>query len=288
MKAIRFNPQVMFGLAAAIVTAAVVFTTLVGQYLSGFILSEFTEAMGETPGDPGTDATMSMLLSTYGIEIVVGFLSPVLTGLLIVAVSRAVIGQKVSVGQTARSKRVWAVLGFTLLLGLAQAVVLAAVIFVIVLLGVSVGGSGGVALSLALGLLAAAGMLVGWFWVLVRTLLVPPALMLEGKRFWPTITRAWRLTRGSFWRLLGIYLLVWIMMSVVVSIITFPGAIIASVLAVLEIGWASLLVLGITMILAYTLTITYQSAIIALLYIDVRMRREGLDLELARAAEATA
>ena len=35
-----------------------------------------------------------------------------------------------------------------------------------------------------------------------------------------------------------------------------------------------------------TAATTYQAAVIALLYIDVRMRREALDVELARAATA--
>jgi hypothetical protein len=41
-------------------------------------------------------------------------------------------------------------------------------------------------------------------------------------------------------------------------------------------------------IIALTAATTYMSAVVALLYIDVRMRREGLDIELGRAASADA
>lgn len=37
--------------------------------------------------------------------------------------------------------------------------------------------------------------------------------------------------------------------------------------------------------IALTLTISFSAAVVSLLYIDVRMRREGLDVELARAAQ---
>ena len=48
------------------------------------------------------------------------------------------------------------------------------------------------------------------------------------------------------------------------------------------------MVIGIAKIIALTLSTTFLAAVVALLYIDVRMRREGLDVELARAAETTA
>ena len=51
-------------------------------------------------------------------------------------------------------------------------------------------------------------------------------------------------------------------------------------------SFGSLVVLGIANVVALTLTTVFTAAVIALLYIDVRMRREGLDVELARAAAA--
>jgi hypothetical protein len=43
---------------------------------------------------------------------------------------------------------------------------------------------------------------------------------------------------------------------------------------------------GVTSILTLTLTTVFSAGIWALAYIDARMRREGLDVELARAAAA--
>ena len=47
----------------------------------------------------------------------------ILTGLLIVSVSRSVLGQVATVGEVLRSWRVWLVVGFTFLSGLAVLVV---------------------------------------------------------------------------------------------------------------------------------------------------------------------
>ena len=72
-----------------------------------------------------------------------------------------------------------------------------------------------VALAVLLGLGGSAAFVVAAVWFVTRTLLVPPALMLEGKKFWPTISRAWRLTYQGFWRLFGIYLLTAILAAII-------------------------------------------------------------------------
>jgi hypothetical protein len=288
MKAVRFNPKVMFGLSAGVVLVSAVVSTLVGQYLSGFILdTDWYQNYITTGGadDPLSNETVaSSLVGTYGLSLVLLLVTPVLTGLLNVAVSKAVIGQRVTISQIVHNRRVWAVLGFTLLMFLVQLVAVGG----LGLGAVRLAGSGdGVGIAVATLLLLGFGLLVivvGGLWLTTRTLLVTPALMLEGGQFWATVRRAWRLTRGSFWRLLGIYVLVYIMLQVIANVILIPGQVVVFVLAFAQVGWSALLVNTLSLTLAYTVTITFQATVTALLYIDVRMRREGLDLELARAA----
>ena len=60
--------------------------------------------------------------SSFGLLVgapVTAIATTVLTGLLIVSVSRSVLGQVASVGEVLRSWRVWLVVGFTVLTGLA-------------------------------------------------------------------------------------------------------------------------------------------------------------------------
>ncbi|MCC2308779.1 glycerophosphoryl diester phosphodiesterase membrane domain-containing protein [Cellulomonas sp. zg-Y338] len=211
----------------------------------------------------------------------------VLTGLLIVSVSRSVIGQTISLGDTIRAsrRRVWWVVGITLLYLTVIALGYAAFVGLFLLAAVNEQW----ALFAVTGIVGGLLLLAATVWLSVRMLLVTPALMLEGGAFWATVRRGWKLSRGSFWRLFGIYLLVQVIMSVVVGIIAVPTAIIATVFLddplMLTFGGIALSSIG--DIISYTLTTVFSAAVAALLYIDVRMRREGLDVELARAAEQT-
>lgn len=294
VRAIRDNPRVMFGLSAVVVTVAValqsVLTLYAGAVLSGQIADWLTEAdpSGELTSGAGLGAdasdTVGAALASVATLPVVEIVVTVLTGLLIVSVSRSVLGRRIGIGEVLRSGRVWWVVGFSLLaLGamlLATAAWAGALVWVVVQewwpAAVGVGVVGGLALVAAS------------IWFSIRTLLVPPALMLEGKGFWATVARAWRLTRGSFWRVLGIYLLTSVLVTVLAQVIAVPATAIATLVtqSTSVISPAYLAITGVGQVLSLTLSTTYTAAVVALLYIDVRMRREGLDVELARAASA--
>ena len=286
MKAVRFNPKVTFGLTAVVVTVCVTLATLLTTYVSGFFMSELRDLLGTDYDDLGGDSVILMTLTQYSTLPFLAVATPLLTGLLIVAVSKAVLGQKVSVGEVVGSRRIWAVLGFSMLVFLGTLVVLAAFVGLVALLA-SIGGGGGVAMAVLVGVFGGLALGAGALWLMVRTLLVPPALMLEGAGFWPTVVRAWRLTRGSFWRLLGIYLLVVLMLGVLTSLVSYPLSLLAVLLSAVSTSWAALVANAVTLVLTSTITTAFEAVVVALLYIDVRMRREGLDLELARAAAET-
>lgn len=296
VRAIRANPRVMFGLSAVVVTVAVALQTLLTVYVGGLLSGQVADLLtqidpsGELTVDPGVGSSMSdslgaalaQLVSLPVTEIVV----TILTGLLIVSVSRSVLGQQISIGEVLRSGRVWWVVGFSVLTLLA--VVSVSALWAGLLAWTIV--QEWWAAAVIVGLLGGLALLVASVWFSIRTLLVPPALMLEGKGFWTTVGRGWRLTRGSFWRLLGIYLLTSILVGVLAQIIAFPTGAIATLVtqSASVTSPAYLAITGVGSVLALTLSTTYTAAVIALLYIDVRMRREGLDVELGRAASAGA
>ncbi|WP_456818102.1 glycerophosphoryl diester phosphodiesterase membrane domain-containing protein [Cellulomonas sp. URHB0016] len=276
----------MFGLAAAVVTIAVVLQSLTRWYVQGLLadaldqLASDVDPTGELGFADQAGASVGSLLGLPFTQVA----TTVLTGLVILSVSRSVLGQTVTIGQALRTSRVWWVLGFTVLAGVAELLLAAVVVGAVVLLA----SQDMVAAAVGVGLLGAAALIVALLWFGVRTLLVPPALMLEGKAFWRSIGRAWRLTRGSFWRLLGTYLLVTIMVSVISYVIVVPVSLFTAVVLQDAAGtsFASVVLVGIGSVVAMTLATTYLAAVVALLYIDVRMRREGLDIDLARAAQA--
>jgi hypothetical protein len=287
-RAVRANPRVMFGLAALVVTLAVILQSVIQWYVKGILAPQLSDLSVDL--DPsGQMGFAEQVGSSIGLLIaapVTSIASTILTGLLIVSVSRSVLGQVATVGEVLRSWRVWLVVGFTFLSGIVILTVLAVLVTGVTLLAVN----DQVALAVLVGLGGSLAFVAAAVWFTTRTLLVPPALMLEGKKFWPTIARAWRLTRGTFWRLFGIYLLTTILAGIIAQIIVFPATLIAQIVLrdPTATSFGSVVIIGIATIIASTLSTTFVSSVVALLYIDVRMRREGLDVELARAAESTA
>jgi hypothetical protein len=167
-------------------------------------------------------------------------------------------------------------------------VIVAVVLLMVGVVALAVAVDSGWAVLLVLA--AGAGIIVLAVWFTIRTLLVPPALMLEGGGFWASIGRAWRLTRGSFWRLTGLYLLVQILVSIVSGLVSVPVGVIAMVVFQdsAMTTFPSIALNGVAQIITLTLTTVFSAGVIALAYIDARMRREGLDVELARAASGGA
>ena len=194
-RAVRANPRVMFGLAALVVTLAVILQSVIQWYVKGILAPQLTDLSVDL--DPsGQMGFAEQVGSSIGLLIaapVTSIATTILTGLLIVSVSRSVLGQVATVGEVLRSWRVWLVVGFTFLSGIAILAVLAVLVTGVTLLAVN----DQVALAVLVGLGGSLAFVVAAVWFATRTLLVPPALMLEGKKFWPTIARAWRLTRRT-------------------------------------------------------------------------------------------
>ncbi|MFS0706473.1 glycerophosphoryl diester phosphodiesterase membrane domain-containing protein, partial [Cellulomonas sp. 179-A 9B4 NHS] len=285
VRAVRHNPVVMFGLAALVTTVAVALQTLVQLYVAGLVAASLGDALAGadvTGTDVGAVSELfSMSLAQSATTPLLLPATSVLTGFLIVSVSRSVLGRRVELREVLRTRRVWWVLGFAVLVLLAEAVVGAAW-FALVLLLFSQQQEGA-----ALAVLVLGGVLyvVALVWVTVRTLLVPPALVLEGKPFRATVARAWRLTRGSFWRLFGTYLLATLLVTVVTSLFLVPAGILAGLLTgVTGSATVTVVLTAVGSVVGLTVSTSFLAALVALLYVDVRMRREGLDLELARAA----
>lgn len=281
--AIRHNPRVMLGMSALVVVIATIIGALLGWAFSGYFADFFLSLPSES-GLGGMENDFAMLYSsTLGTGLTTSLATPIVSGLLTVSIGQSVIGRKATIGEvwSQVGRRAWFLIGFSLLLGLAWAVAVALVVLLVALGFAATTGLGVVLLVVAL-----PGLLVLAVWVGTRTGLVPPALALEGQPFWATVRRSWRLTRGSFWRLFGIYLLAYVAMYVVVQIVVSPFSIVSTFL--LAAGQAflanALLALGVAV---STIVMTlFLGSVVALLYIDVRMRREGLDVELATAANA--
>jgi hypothetical protein len=131
-------------------------------------------------------------------------------------------------------------------------------------------------------------------WLMIRFSLASPALMLEKQSITKSMRRSAKLVRGSWWRVFGIQLLAAIIAYIVASIIVIPFAVLAAALSgdgftgfldsSADLGWTFLIVSGIGSVIGSMITFPITAGVTVLLYIDRRIRREALDLDLARAA----
>lgn len=216
------------------------------------------------------------------------------TAMLSLVTSRAVLGRPVTPAQAwgdARP-RLGQLIGLALLLPLIVSAVLATSVLPGVLVALSGSADGGAALA-SLGML---GGIVTVVWLLVQWSLAAPALMLEKQGVVAAMKRSAKLVRGAWWRVLGVQLVALILAYIVASLIGTPLALLASGLTGDDSfssllsggsnpGWAFLVISGIGAVIGSALTLPVTAGVTALLYMDQRIRRESLDIELARAAQ---
>ncbi|MFB4197455.1 DUF7544 domain-containing protein [Streptomyces carpaticus] len=226
--------------------------------------------------------------SVAGIATLLG--SVLATAMLTIVVSRAVLGRSVTLGEAWDDSRrqLHRLLGLTLLTGL---IVVAAVV-VPVLLGILLD-------SPAIAILGFLGGVVLAIWLWVRLSLAAPALMLERQGVFTALRRSFKLVSNSWWRIFGIQLLITVLITIVAGMLEIPFTVIAQIVgsdggfdsfisgSLSDLTWTYLLISGIGAVIASAITLPISAGVTALLYIDQRIRREALDLELARAAGIT-
>ncbi|MFF0585161.1 glycerophosphoryl diester phosphodiesterase membrane domain-containing protein [Streptomyces sp. NPDC003781] len=274
-----------------------ILTEIVVVLLQGLVLDD---TGSEALNDP--DATLSELGDALaqttinsGVVFLISLIGTVLaTALLTTVTSRAVLGRPVTTGEAWRDARpqVLKLFGLILLLLLIVAGLVTVGMAPGLLVTATAGGEAGVALS-ALGFLAGGVVAI---WLMVRFSLASPALMLEKQGIKKAMGRSVKLVRGSWWRVFGIQLLATVIANVVASIIVIPFAFLAAALGgdgvggflegTGDLGWTFLVVSGIGSVIGSMITFPITAGVTVLLYIDQRIRREALDLELARAAGA--
>ena len=220
-----------------------------------------------------------------------------LTGMIVYVVSEAVLGDRVDLATTWRAVRgrIPSLVGSVLLVSLL--VVLAVAVLVGVLLAVvvaTVNGDAG-ALAVLLSVVLMLGVLVLLLWAGCRVSLAPAAVVLEKAGPWRAITRAWRLTRGkAAWRVVGITLLAGILTGLFSSMIQVPVTFALTLLLQGTVGTLPTLhpVMVVSdhlvQLVVQAFTIPFTAGVGALIYLDQRIRQEGLDVTLYQAAQARA
>ncbi|HZK05405.1 MAG TPA: hypothetical protein VFC82_06080 [Actinomycetaceae bacterium] len=284
-RAIQHNPQVMFGLSLAVAVLTGLLQAIIGVlFLQRFLDADF---MDETVA---FGALGALTVSAILIGIVTFAATLILNGLLITSVAQSILGRKVSIGAVWQESKgqIWRLIGLTIVIGLVQFMfaVVITVVVVLLLTGVGLAGEdiGGLAVIFALLLILAAA--VGFLYIYVRLTMASPALMMEKIGIAQAISRSWRLTHGFVLRNLGVMLLASIIASVISGVAGVPIGFVSSLFLALpeSMMWLSLVVPLFLGSLVTALITPFLAAITSLLYVDLRMRKEGLDVELIRAA----
>ncbi|MFD4241498.1 hypothetical protein ACFWP3_07880 [Streptomyces sp. NPDC058525] len=260
------------------------------------VLSLLTQkyAMADLAVAPEAGATLDQstvndIVVAMAALVVVGFIAAlggiVATAMLTMIYSRAVLGTTSTVSDAWRESRsqMLRLFGLTFLLGIG-AILLGAVLILPGLMAGSVG----------LTVVGAFVMIPLFAWLWIKFSLASPALMLEKSTVFKALGRSSKLVQGTWWRIFGITVLTNIITGIVSAIIVWPLTIVGMAvfgggMSGLEDGtassaWGALVLSGIGSIIAQTIVMPILAGVTVLLYVDQRIRREGLDLELARAA----
>jgi len=202
----------------------------------------------------------SVQLELLGTLVVGAALGTVLTGLLTLVVTQDVLGVRISTREvlTRLRGRAWALLGLALVITVLESLAL----LPLLVLGV-------------------------WLWGLWAVAV--PVLMVERSTVRGALSRSRRLVSGLWWRVWGIRALGFLLASLLGALVTVPFILLASL--VTGSGFtatgvnsgvpvAYVLIISVGSVLSSTLTSPIRAGIDALLYLDLRMRREGLDIVL--------
>lgn len=297
--AIKTNARTMFGFTAALLGVVLVISIATNYAIINLVLPNYL-----SPSSPyaAVFTSLSGSFSQLGGSLLQVLATVLLSGLIVVAVSRSVLGR------VASSKKVWErtkskflpLIGLNIITSIISGLMMIIGIVVFFVLLASAASTAktdreflqdlGVSLVGLLILMVISALVSSY--LSIKFSVASPAMVLENLGVFAAIGRSWSLTRGNFWRLFGINILTAIITFMVAGI--FGGIAEALGAIFIVVGSSSpedmIASLNTTYILimvmstiAQLLILPFTSSVNALLYIDLRMRKEGLDVELRNA-----
>ncbi|MDP9888204.1 hypothetical protein [Pseudarthrobacter enclensis] len=299
-QAIRRNAKAILG--AGLLAQAL--SAILAAVLTGFIAtsSGSVESWAATAGRTGAG---SPGIGSLGIGLMVGlallsilsvFISAVLQGAMVVPVARSVLNRPTGFRRmlSLARPRIGALIGLAALLVAAAMAAVMLFFLVIVLVFSNVRG---VATLLVVPLMLAFSAM--FLWVAIKMVVAPAAVVIEELGAFAAVRRSWELTRGNWWRIFGISLVVAILVGVITQVVLIPASILPAILSGVvsphggsgrDAGMAVAMGIITAVIGALLGAVGYafQTSVMALLYMDLRMRKDGLDIELLRELETGA
>ncbi|TAP45582.1 hypothetical protein [Arthrobacter sp. S39] len=290
---IRRNARAMLGAALLAQSLAVVLTAVLtaGSVASAASLETWIKSLNE---QDMVSMGFTVLAAVLLVAVLTVFLAAVLQGAMVVPVARSVLNRTTGFRQMwalARS-RAGALIRLACLMVLGWLVGAALFVGLMVLVIAALGGVGALILiPLGFGGIALS------VWIYIKILVAPAAVVIEELGAVDGLRRSWQLTRGNWWRILGITLVVSIMVAFIAQVVTIPVSLLpayyTSVVSphggpdeAIAAGVAIALATAVISALVGAVGYAFQTAVMALLYLDLRMRKDGLDIALLRLMES--
>ncbi|HML49957.1 MAG TPA: glycerophosphoryl diester phosphodiesterase membrane domain-containing protein [Propionicimonas sp.] len=272
-RAVRYAPLTMFGLTLVVVLVAQLVAVgagyLIDRQFAPILPQDDLGGVTSMFGWSSLTSTLATMLATIVVEIGLSF-----------AVHEAVFARRTTPSAALRrlGSRAGAAIAFATLTGLAGVVAIGLLVFGAGMLAEAVGEDGWLILVVLV-----PAFLVAAIWISIRLLLAPCAIAIEKAGPIQAIRRSWRLSKGQFWRILGIYLLASILISMAASTVSsvFSFVILLIGMANMEVGLIAATV--VSTVISAVLSVPLTAAVVTLLYVDARIRGEGYELQLAEA-----
>ncbi|REJ06534.1 hypothetical protein DY023_05340 [Microbacterium bovistercoris] len=304
--ALRHNPKVLFGFAVVVQ----LLTMLVVMIVLGAIIAASLLRLQTV--QPGSEDFATIQAGTAGLSIVFAIgaallsaaVTVVLQGIVAADVALAALSRKGTLRAlwARMAPSFWRLMLYALLQGVVVGGAFALIGFAVfaIAAGAGLAGTDVTGLAITLTIVLGMGSIPLFVWLYTKLLLVPSVLVLERAPIGTALVRSWRLTRGRFWVAFGVMFLISLIMGVAANVVSVPGVLITSVVVgiVAPTGDPSVGQI-VSMVLAFLLPQLLVFAVQAigqvvqctgatLVYIDSRMRYEGLDQTLIAHQERSA
>ena len=289
--ALRHNPRVLLGFALAVQSVSAILMT---AGLVAIAVAAFSRLASLTPGseeyETVTAGSIALLaIAGFVATIVTLALAIIVQGVVVADAAHAVVAERLPLGRLWRRVRPAAgrLIGYGLLVTLAMLIAIGLLVAAVI---------GLTALSAPAGIAVAVLLVIAVIpvslWLTTKLMLVPAVLVIERAGIRRAISRSWTLIRGRFWVGLGVSVVISMGFGALAQVVSIPSSLASMGVTTIvsptgedDVSAIVAFLIGavVTQLLIFLLqciSIIVLSTASGLVYIDCRMRREGLDLDL--------
>ena len=306
-KLLRTNAGVSIGSSAIISAITTAISVAVPLALLFWGLERARMAVGADAQAIETALPFWMLAAAVPLIVLNYIGSGLMQAIIVQVVAAAATGGRVGFKQAwGRAwRRLWPIVGLYALLSLAALLAIAPVVALVAWIATGLRDNGGaIALVAILIIVLVLGLIVLSAWISTKLLFASSAIVLEGLGPIAAMRRSWRLVKGYFWRTFAISLLLQMVVGAVGQAVSMVGSFLLTLVSALitptggvaegQEGAAIGILIVVTLVSAAlgvivnVLTVVLIAGNATIMYTDLRMRKEGLNIHLQQVVDDAA